>query len=80
MFAIMLFGSFSIKLFKVMLPKKIPTSFSESNYRLHTRREEEVKNLVPLSNVVKGVLLQQLVQAAVALFLVSHPTKTCSNF
>lgn len=41
-------------------------------YRLHTRKEEEQKNLVTLPTVVKGVLLQQLVQAAVAqvLFLV----------
>lgn len=43
-------------------------------YRLHTRRDEEKKNLVPFSTVVKGVLLQQLVQAIVALFLVSSPT------
>jgi sphinganine C4-monooxygenase len=43
-------------------------------YRLHTRKEEEEKNLVPLSKVIKGVLLQQLVQAVVAhaLFLVSY--------
>lgn len=41
------------------------------NYRLHSRREEDEKNLVPLSAVVKGVLLQQLVQATVALLLVS---------
>lgn len=42
------------------------------NYRLHTRKEEDEKNLVPLGAVVKGVLLQQLVQATVAqlLFLV----------
>ncbi|XP_054790080.1 very-long-chain aldehyde decarbonylase GL1-9-like [Prosopis cineraria] len=40
-------------------------------YRLHTRREEKEKNLVPLSDVVKGVLLQQLVQATVALFLLT---------
>lgn len=42
-------------------------------YRLHTRKEEEEKNLVPLGAVVKGVLLQQLVQAIVAhgLFWVS---------
>ncbi|KAF7126439.1 hypothetical protein RHSIM_Rhsim11G0089500 [Rhododendron simsii] len=42
------------------------------NYRLHTRKEEEERNLVPLLSVVKGVLLQQLVQATVAhgLFLV----------
>ncbi|XP_010916989.1 very-long-chain aldehyde decarbonylase GL1-9 [Elaeis guineensis] len=42
-------------------------------YRLHTRKEEEQKNLVPLLSVVKGVLLQQLVQATVAqvLFLIT---------
>ncbi|KAF5779979.1 putative sphingolipid C4-monooxygenase [Helianthus annuus] len=46
------------------------------NYRLHTRKEEDVKNSVPLSSVVKGVLLQQLVQAVVAhlLFLVTSET------
>ncbi|KAL2503760.1 Sphinganine C(4)-monooxygenase 2 [Abeliophyllum distichum] len=43
------------------------------NYRLHTRKEESEKNLVPLGTVIKGVLLQQLVQAVVAhlLFLVT---------
>uniref|UniRef100_A0A5B7A0U3 Putative Sphingoid base hydroxylase 2 n=1 Tax=Davidia involucrata TaxID=16924 RepID=A0A5B7A0U3_DAVIN len=43
------------------------------SYRLHTRKEEEEKNLVPLSSVVKRVLLQQLVQATVAhtLFLLT---------
>ncbi|OMP09669.1 Fatty acid hydroxylase [Corchorus olitorius] len=43
-------------------------------YRLHTRKEEEEKNSVPLASVVKGVLLQQVVQATVAqlLFLVSN--------
>ncbi|KAA8537981.1 hypothetical protein F0562_027440 [Nyssa sinensis] len=48
------------------------------SYRLHTRKEEEEKNLVPLSFVVKGVLLQQLVQATVAhaLFLL---TSTASS-
>lgn len=42
-------------------------------YRLHTRKEEEQRNLVPLPAVVRGVLLQQLVQATVAhgLFLVT---------
>ena len=35
-------------------------------YRLHTRKEEDEKNLVPLGSVIKGVLLQQLVQAVVA--------------
>lgn len=46
---------------------------SLDNYRLHTRKEEEEKNSVPLGSVVKGVLLQQLVQATVAhvLFLVT---------
>ena len=46
------------------------------SYRLHTRKEEEEKNLVPLWSVVKGVLLQQIVQAIVAhgLFLVSSQT------
>ncbi|KAE9618338.1 hypothetical protein Lal_00047803 [Lupinus albus] len=41
------------------------------NYRLHTKRDEEQKNLVPFSAVVKGVLLQQLVQAIVALSLLT---------
>ncbi|XP_043697741.1 very-long-chain aldehyde decarbonylase GL1-9-like [Telopea speciosissima] len=43
------------------------------HYRLHTRREEEEKNSVPLPKVIKGVLLQQLVQATVAhtLFLLT---------
>lgn len=46
------------------------------NYRLHTRKEEEERNLVPLRSVLKGVLLNQLVQVAVAhgIFLVSSPT------
>lgn len=38
-------------------------------YRLHTRAEEEEKNLVSLPTVVRGVLLQQLVQAIVATIL-----------
>ncbi|KAL8487009.1 hypothetical protein ACS0TY_023636 [Phlomoides rotata] len=42
-------------------------------YRLHTRTEENQKNLVPLGSVIKGVLLQQFFQAIVAelLFLVT---------
>ncbi|KAH9609529.1 hypothetical protein KSS87_023478 [Heliosperma pusillum] len=39
------------------------------NYRLHSRKDEDEKNLVPKSTVVKGVLLQQFVQAVVALIL-----------
>ncbi|KAK8538804.1 hypothetical protein V6N13_009179 [Hibiscus sabdariffa] len=38
-------------------------------YRLHSRKEEEEKNSVPLVTVVKGVLFQQLVQATVAKLL-----------
>ncbi|KAK9707247.1 hypothetical protein RND81_07G183400 [Saponaria officinalis] len=42
---------------------------SFDNYRLHSKKDEIDKNLVPKSDVVKGVLLQQLVQAVVALLL-----------
>jgi|UniRef100_A0A2N9H181 sphinganine C4-monooxygenase len=47
------------------------------NYRLHTKKEEDEKNCVPLSSVIKGVLLQQLVQATVAqaLFMVCSSTQ-----
>ncbi|KAK4253039.1 hypothetical protein QN277_010874 [Acacia crassicarpa] len=41
------------------------------NYRLHTRREQEEKNLVSLSDVVKGVLFQQFVHAIVSLFMLT---------
>jgi len=43
-------------------------SFAES-YRLHSKQEEDEKNLVSKGAVVKGVLLQQLVQAVVATVL-----------
>ncbi|CAD6256741.1 unnamed protein product [Miscanthus lutarioriparius] len=39
---------------------------SMDKYRLHSRKEEDSKNLVSKGEVVKGVLLQQLVQAAVS--------------
>ncbi|KAJ8441332.1 hypothetical protein Cgig2_024844 [Carnegiea gigantea] len=42
---------------------------SLDNYRLHSRKDEDEKNLVSKSTVVKGVLLQQAVQAIVALIL-----------
>ncbi|KAK7274815.1 hypothetical protein RIF29_15914 [Crotalaria pallida] len=42
--------------------------FSE-NYRLHSKQDEDEKNLVSKSAVVKGVLLQQVVQAMVATLL-----------
>eukprot|EP00246_Nothoceros_aenigmaticus_P003792 TRINITY_DN1498_c0_g1_i1.p1 TRINITY_DN1498_c0_g1~~TRINITY_DN1498_c0_g1_i1.p1 ORF type:complete len:342 (+),score=35.54 TRINITY_DN1498_c0_g1_i1:92-1117(+) len=40
-----------------------------NQYRMHSRTEEESRNLVPLPHVVKGVLIQQAIQAAVAFFL-----------
>lgn len=39
------------------------------NYRLHSKKDEDDKNLVSKSTVVKGVLLQQAVQAVVAIIL-----------
>ncbi|XP_052185097.1 sphinganine C4-monooxygenase 1 [Diospyros lotus] len=39
------------------------------NYRLHSKEDEETKNLVSKGTVVKGVLLQQAVQAVVATIL-----------
>ncbi|XP_009626041.1 sphinganine C4-monooxygenase 1 [Nicotiana tabacum] len=39
------------------------------NYRLHTKKDEDEKNLVTKKEVVKGVLLQQAVQAVVATVL-----------
>jgi sphinganine C4-monooxygenase len=38
-------------------------------FRLHSVQEEEQRNLVTLPQVVKGVLLQQSIQALVALLL-----------
>nr|DAD34861.1 TPA_asm: hypothetical protein HUJ06_005501 [Nelumbo nucifera] len=42
---------------------------SFDNYRLHSRKDEDTKNLVSRRTVVKGVLLQQTVQAIVAILL-----------
>ncbi|KAI4383549.1 hypothetical protein MLD38_009375 [Melastoma candidum] len=39
------------------------------NYRLHSKKDEDDKNLVSKSTVVKGVILQQAVQAVVAILL-----------
>ncbi|PON87516.1 Fatty acid hydroxylase [Trema orientale] len=36
------------------------------NYRFHSKKDEEEKNLVPKGAVIKGVLLQQSIQAMVA--------------
>ncbi|KQK09021.1 sphinganine C4-monooxygenase 1 [Brachypodium distachyon] len=35
-------------------------------YRLHSRRDEETKNMASKKDVVKGVLLQQAIQAAIS--------------
>ncbi|GAB2280281.1 Arf guanine nucleotide exchange factor sbh1 [Dionaea muscipula] len=42
---------------------------SFDNYRLHSRKDEDEKNLVSKGTVIKGVLLQQTVQAMVAIIL-----------
>ena len=39
------------------------------NYRLHSKKDEDEKNLVSKATVVKGVLLQQTIQAIVAIIL-----------
>ena len=46
---------------------------SLESYRLHSKVEEEEKNLVSKSSVVKGVLVQQVVQAVVAILLFTVP-------
>ncbi|KAF7828065.1 sphinganine C4-monooxygenase 1-like [Senna tora] len=43
-------------------------SFCE-RYRLHSKRDEDEKNLVSKGDVVRGVLLQQLVQAMISMLL-----------
>ncbi|KAL6513898.1 Arf guanine nucleotide exchange factor sbh1 [Orobanche hederae] len=42
---------------------------SIENFRLHSKKDEDEKNLVPKKDVVIGVLLQQVVQALVATLL-----------
>ena len=42
---------------------------SLENYRLHSKKDEDEKNLVSKGTVVKGVILQQVVQAVVAILL-----------
>ena len=41
-------------------------------YRLHARKEE-IKNIVSLSEVIKGVLWQQILQAVVAISMFQVP-------
>lgn len=43
-------------------------SFCEK-YRLHSKRDEDEKNLVSKGDVIRGVLLQQTVQAVVSMVL-----------
>jgi hypothetical protein len=42
---------------------------SFENYRLHSKKDEDEKNLVSKGTVVKGVLLQQTIKAIVAILL-----------
>ncbi|PIA57452.1 hypothetical protein AQUCO_00600287v1 [Aquilegia coerulea] len=42
---------------------------SFDNYRLHSKKDEDTKNLVSKGTVVKGVILQQMIQAVVAISL-----------
>lgn len=42
---------------------------SFENYRLHSKKDEQEKNLVSKSTVVRGVFLQQTIQAIVAMLL-----------
>lgn len=42
---------------------------SFENYRLHSKKDEQEKNLVSKSTVVRGVFLQQIIQAIVAILL-----------
>ncbi|GAB2297202.1 Arf guanine nucleotide exchange factor sbh1 [Dionaea muscipula] len=42
---------------------------SLENYRLHSKKDEDEKNLVSKGAVIRGVLLQQMVQAIVAYIL-----------
>ncbi|CAH9079232.1 unnamed protein product [Cuscuta epithymum] len=44
------------------------------NYRLHSKKDEDEKNLITKKEVVKGVILQQAVQAIVATILFAVTT------
>jgi len=50
------------------------------DYRLHTKQDEDEKNLVSKFDVVKGVLLQQAVQAVVATLLFAVSFLRCIVF
>lgn len=44
-------------------------SGSLDNYRLHSKKDEDEKNLASKGAVIKGVILQQTIQAVVAILL-----------
>lgn len=50
---------------------------SLDKYRLHTKEDEDDKNLVSKTTVVKGVLLQQAIQAIVAIILFTVRLFSC---
>lgn len=52
---------------------------SMESYRLHSRKDEDEKNLVPKKDVVIGVLLQQAVQAIVATILFAVTGSDCES-
>ncbi|KAL6350684.1 hypothetical protein AAG906_028141 [Vitis piasezkii] len=52
---------------------------SLENYRLHSKKEEEDKNLVSKGTVVKGVILQQVIQAVVAILLFTMIAGCCRS-
>lgn len=45
------------------------------NYRFHTKAEEDTKNIVSKSTVVKGVLLQHAIQIVVSVLLLAVRNK-----
>jgi len=56
-------GMYHMMMMMMMMPPALEP------FRLHSVQEEEQRNLVTLPQVVKGVLLQQAIQALVALLL-----------
>jgi sphinganine C4-monooxygenase len=43
-------------------------------YRLHSRRDEETKNIASRKDVVRGVLLQQAIQVAISVAVLKVST------
>ena len=44
-------------------------------YRLHSRRDEETKNIASRKDVIKGVLLQQAIQVAISVAVLKVSTQ-----